>query len=159
MPLNNKTTHPVPEGQPDRGLARSTSGVWTSGFNALAVRCVPEGQRESRPAIYRRYWCLEIDLVPEGRSKLGLAIADTIGGVADHVHLLLSLSTTMSVAKAMRYSGVPPGRGPCGPEPGDKIAGLLSNVPPRHQALCARLRSRLPYGTFSNPFWLAFGWR
>jgi hypothetical protein len=77
MPLNNKTTHPVPEGQPDRGLARSTSGVWTSGFNALAVRCVPEGQHESRPAIYRRYWCLENDFVPEGRSKLGLAMADT----------------------------------------------------------------------------------
>jgi hypothetical protein len=113
-------------------------------FNALAVRCVPEGQLESRPAIYRRYWCLEIDLVPEGRSKLGLAMADTslrlmftlflarkianlcwwaksrsdfgpswvgsrqqnemkplcIGGVADHVHFLLSLPTTMSVAKS-----------------------------------------------------------
>jgi len=115
-------------------------------FNALTVRCVPEGRLESRPAIYRRYWCLEIDLVPEGRSKLGLAMADTfsslnvhivfstknrqpllvgeikerfwafmggiakqnemkplcIGGVADHVHLLLSLPTTMSVAKAMQ---------------------------------------------------------
>jgi Transposase IS200 like len=102
-------------------------------FNALAVRCVPEGQLESRPAIYRRYWCLEIDLVPEGRSKLawpwlihslllvftlflapknrqpllvgeikerfrafvgGIAKQNEmkplcIGGVADHVHLLL----------------------------------------------------------------------
>jgi hypothetical protein len=28
-------------------------------------RCVPEGRLESRPAIYRRYWYLEFDFVPE----------------------------------------------------------------------------------------------
>ncbi|MEA3204547.1 MAG: hypothetical protein QOG92_148, partial [Verrucomicrobiota bacterium] len=37
-----------------------------------------------RPAIYRRYWYLEIGLVPEGRSKLGLAMADTFSSL--HVH-------------------------------------------------------------------------
>jgi hypothetical protein len=37
-------------------------------------RGVPEGRLESRPAIYRRYWCLEFDLVPEGRLKSGLAL-------------------------------------------------------------------------------------
>jgi hypothetical protein len=31
---------------------------------------VPEGLLESRPAIYRRYWVLEFDLVPQGRLKL-----------------------------------------------------------------------------------------
>jgi len=32
-----------------------------SSFNAVAVtRCVPEGRLESRPAIYRRYWVLEL---------------------------------------------------------------------------------------------------
>jgi hypothetical protein len=57
-------------------------------FNALAVRCVPEGRLESKPAIYRRYWCLEIDLVPEGRSKLGLAIAVTFSSL--NVHFIFS---------------------------------------------------------------------
>src|ERR1700720_402750 len=63
----------------DPGLTRfsafpgpSGPGVWT--FQRLTrCRCVPEGRLESRPAIYRRYWRLEFDLVPEGRSKLGLA--------------------------------------------------------------------------------------
>jgi hypothetical protein len=34
------------------------------------VGSVPEGLLESRPAIYRRYWVLEFDLVPQGRLKL-----------------------------------------------------------------------------------------
>jgi hypothetical protein len=38
--------------------------------NAGRSRCVPEGRLDTRPAIYRRYWCLEFDLVPEERSKL-----------------------------------------------------------------------------------------
>jgi hypothetical protein len=55
-------------------LPQKGPGVWT--FQRLTPwrrRCVPEGGLESRPAIYRRYrWCLEFDVVPEGRSKLGL---------------------------------------------------------------------------------------
>jgi hypothetical protein len=50
-----------------------TQEVWIFRLTRWRCRCVPEGRLESRPAIYRRYWCLEFDLVPEGRSKLGLA--------------------------------------------------------------------------------------
>jgi hypothetical protein len=62
---------PVPNGGVSRrarnkkNLERSRLHI--SAFNAVAV--CPGGRLESRPAIYRRYWCLELALVPEGRSK------------------------------------------------------------------------------------------
>jgi hypothetical protein len=60
------------------GVVPGTSCLWSLDIQCLRrLRCVPEGRLESRPAIYRRCWCLESDLVPEGRSKLGLAMADT----------------------------------------------------------------------------------
>src|SRR6201995_4274153 len=109
-------------------MAQRASGVWT--FQRLTRRrcwCVPEGRLESRPAIYRRYWRLEFDLVPEGRSKLGLAMADTFS--------FLELI-------ARRYSGVPPGRNPIlVPDPainrratvlcpsGTRLAGSLGHDP------------------------------
>jgi hypothetical protein len=129
---------------------------------------------ESKPAIYRRYWCLEIDLVPEGRSKLGLAMADTfsslnvhivfstknrqpllvgeikerfwafmggiakqnemkplcIGGVADHVLLLLSLPTTLSVAKKR-----------CSLSKVDPRLGRMKPLPPSGSLVTERSRS------------------
>jgi hypothetical protein len=33
------------------------------------VAVCPGGTIETRPAIYRRYWYLKFDFVPEGRSK------------------------------------------------------------------------------------------
>jgi hypothetical protein len=39
--------------------------------NAIAaVRCVPEGQLESRLAIYRRYWCFRICSRPGGTIEI-----------------------------------------------------------------------------------------
>jgi hypothetical protein len=71
-------------------------------FNALAVRCVPEGQLESRPAIYRRCWCLEVDLVPEGRSKLGLALADTFSSLNVHFVFARRIANLCWWAKSRR---------------------------------------------------------
>jgi len=62
-------------------LGVASNGPWSLDISALTrwrCRCAPEGRLESRPAIYRRYWYLEFDLVPKGRSKLGLAVRNII---------------------------------------------------------------------------------
>jgi hypothetical protein len=61
-------------------------------------RCVPEGRRESRPAIYRRYWCFRICSRPGG--TIEIFVAEAIQFSKDR----------SSLGHERRYSGVPPGR-------------------------------------------------
>jgi hypothetical protein len=63
-------------------------------------RCVPEGRRESRPAIYRRYWCFRICSRPGG--TIEIFVAEAIQFSKDR----------SSLGHERRYSGVPPGCGP-----------------------------------------------
>src|SRR5438874_7120598 len=69
-------------------------------FNSCLMHCV-FSTKERRPwltlAIRERLWPCLGGIARENDMK-----ALVIGGVADHVHLLLSLPTTLSVAKAMQ---------------------------------------------------------
>src|SRR5258705_3160312 len=69
-------------------------------FNSCLMHCV-FATKERRPwltsAIHERLWPYLGGIARENDMK-----ALAIGGVADHVHLLLSLPTTLSVAKAMQ---------------------------------------------------------
>jgi putative transposase len=69
-------------------------------FNSCLMHCV-FSTKERRPllttAIRERLWPYLGGIARENGMK-----ALAIGGVADHVHLLLSLPTTLSVSKAMQ---------------------------------------------------------
>jgi REP element-mobilizing transposase RayT len=70
-------------------------------FSALNVRCV-FSTKNRQPLlvgeIKERFWAFMGGIAKQNEIK-----PLCIGGVADHVHLLLSLPTTMSVAKAMQF--------------------------------------------------------
>ena len=67
--------------------------------NALfhCVFSTKERRRLISPALQERLWPMMGGIARENGLK-----ALTIGGVEDHVHLLLSLSTTVSIAKAIQ---------------------------------------------------------
>jgi putative transposase len=69
-------------------------------FNSCLMHCVfstSERRPFLTPAICKRLWPYLGGIARENSMK-----ALAIGGVSDHVHLLLSLPTTMSVSKAMQ---------------------------------------------------------
>ena len=69
-------------------------------FNSCLMHCVfstKERRPFLTPAIRERLWPYFGGIARENDMK-----AFAVGGVADHVHLLLSLPTTLSVAKAMQ---------------------------------------------------------
>src|SRR5579864_1167382 len=111
----------VPEGRCDRSLARSAWDSATPKEPSRRVRC--DSRRFAHRSMANTFSCLNIHCVfstkervwvldPDLRERLwpymgGIAkqngmIPKCIGGVSDHVHLLVTLPTRLAVAKAVQ---------------------------------------------------------